>query len=375
MITIQNVTICTFFDGGMGMKRIARWIGLGISLLAITAVFTQDSAMQVSANQKKEISFIANRISEEELQNIRHSAKSVSNKDLVLIDNAFVATVAQLKEEKAKLTENTVVQEEQMVPLEATVSESTVEVVNEYIVETPYDKEIFVENGIEFHYIAADTWQGLMAVIPDPSRVFVGMPREVYDGQPGASATKIAQRYGAQFAVNGSFFVDTNYVGNGGTPLGFVFSEGKQTYGGAGTVSMILGWDAQDNFVCETMSGAQAVERGIRDAVSCNPILVQNGEVADLSTKSMTLMDCRSAVGARADGSVLILMVDGRMSHSIGATTRSMADCFISFGAVSAGNLDGGGSVSIYYSGTPLEGLSSSYGGRAVPNAICVRPE
>lgn len=345
------------------MKRIAKWIGLGISLLAITVVITQDSAMQVSASQQNEVPFIADRISEEELQN-------ASSSDLVLIDDALVATVAQLKEEKTKLAEAVIMQEEEAVPLDAAV-----EVVNEYIVETPYDKEIFVENGIEFHYIAADTWQGLMAVIPDPSRVFVGMPRATYTGEPGASATKIAQRYGAQFAVNGSFFVDTNYVGNGGTPLGFVFSEGKQTYGGAGTVSMILGWDAQDNFVCETMSGAQAVERGIRDALSCNPILVQNGAVADLSTKSMTLMDCRSAVGARADGSVLILMVDGRMSHSIGATTRSMAECFISFGAVSAGNLDGGGSVSIYYSGTPLKGLSSTYGGRAVPNAICVRPE
>lgn len=347
------------------MKKLARWVGLGISLVAITVVVTQDSAMQVSASQVNEIKFIANRISEEELQ------ISVGD-DLVLIDDALVASVAQIKEEKANLTEQVMMQED-AVPLEATVSE--VEVINEYIVETPYDKEIFVENGIEFHYIAADTWQGLMAVIPDPSRIFVGMPRSAYNGEPGASATKIAQRYGAQFAVNGSFFVDTNYVGNGGTPLGFVFSEGKQTYGGAGTVSMMLGWDAQDNFICETMSGAQAVERGIRDALSCNPILVQNGAVADLSSKSMTLMDCRSAVGARADGSVLILMVDGRMSHSIGATTRSMAECFISFGAVSAGNLDGGGSVSIYYNGTPLKGLSSSYGGRAVPNAICVRPE
>lgn len=346
------------------MKKIARWIGLGLGMLAITVVFTQDSAMQVSASQEKKVSFIANRISDEELKNVQKSTKVASNGDLVLIDDELVATATKIKEQKAQLEKEVTLQEKQ-----------PVEIVNEYIVETPYDKEIFVENGIEFHYIAADTWQGLMAVVKDPARVFVGMPREAYDGQPGASATKIAQRYGAQFAVNGSFFVDTNYVGNGGTPLGFVFSEGKQTYGGAGTVSMILGWDSQDNFICETMSGAQAVERGIRDAVSCNPILVQNGAIADLSTKSMTLMDCRSAVGARADGSILILMVDGRMSHSIGATTRSMAECFISFGAVSAGNLDGGGSVSIYYNGTPLKGLSSSYGGRAVPNAICVRPE
>ena len=86
-------------------------------------------------------------------------------------------------------------------------------------------------------------------------------------------------------------------------------------------------------------------------------------------------MDARSAIGARADGCVLILMVDGRMSHSIGATTQSLADCMLSFGAMNAGCLDGGGSVSIYYDGTQIEGLSSIYGSRAVPNCICVSYE
>lgn len=243
-----------------------------------------------------------------------------------------------------------------------------------YIVETPYDKSIFVENGLEFHYVAGDTWQGLMTVVADPSRVFVGTCRDTYNGSAGANAKAIAARYGAMFSVNGAFFVDTNYAGNGGTPKGFVFSEGQQKYGGSGTVYNLMGLDADNRFVCEPMTGAQAKARGIRDGVTCNPILVQNGTVANLNTKNTTLMDARCAVGARADGAVLILMVDGRMPHSIGATTGDLADCMISFGAVSAGNLDGGGSVSMYYSGTPFEGLSSVYGARPVPNAICVRP-
>jgi len=263
---------------------------------------------------------------------------------------------------------------------EVTAAEETAQTVtsltaNGYIVETPYDKSIVTENGLEFHFVAGDTWQGLMTVVADPSRVFVGTPRDTYNGGAGSNATKIAARYGALFAVNGAFFVDTDLHGNGGTPIGFVFSEGQQKYGGSGTAYNLMGLDSNNQFVCEAMTGAQAVARGIRDAVTCNPILVQNGAVADLSTKNTTLMDGRCAVGARADGSILILMVDGRMPHSIGATTRDLADCMISFGAVSAGNLDGGGSLSIYYGGqTSLAGLSSVYGSRAVPNAICVRP-
>lgn len=244
-----------------------------------------------------------------------------------------------------------------------------------YVVSSPYDKFVVSENGMEFHYVAGDTWQGLMVVVLDPSRVFVGVPRDKYDGGSGASATRVAQRYGAQFAVNGSFFVDTNLHGNGGTPIGFVFSLGQMKYGTAGQANNVMGLDVNNKFVCGYMTGQQALNAGIRDAVTCSPILVQNGQVGNLSVKSTTLMDARTCVGARADGSILILSVDGRMSHSIGATTASLADCFLSFGAVNAGNLDGGGSTSIYYSGpTPIMGLSNSRGGRPSPEAICVKP-
>lgn len=245
----------------------------------------------------------------------------------------------------------------------------------QYIVQTPYDKGIFIENGIEFHYVAGDTWQGLMLVIPDASRVFVGTPRDTYDGSAGANATTIATRYGALAAVNGAFFVDENYVGNGGTPIGVVFSEGVMKYGDTKSVWNVMGFDANNNFVCEPMTGAQALERGIRDAVHCKPILVQNGQVTNLKGASTTLMDARTAVGARADGCVLLLQIDGRMAHSIGATTKDMAECMIAFGAVSAGNLDGGGSVSNYYNGGKLPGIVSSYGKRRGPNAFCVRYE
>ncbi len=245
----------------------------------------------------------------------------------------------------------------------------------QYIVETPYDKAIFIENGIEFHQVAGDTWQGLMMVIPDASRVFVGTPKDNYDGSAGANATTIATRYGALAAVNGAFFVDENFVGNGGTPIGVVFSEGAMKYGDTTNVWNVMGFDVNHNFVCEPMTGAQALERGIRDAVHCKPILVQNGQVTDLSGASKTLMDARTAIGARADGSVLFLQIDGRMAHSIGATTKDIADCMIAFGAVSAGNLDGGGSVSNYYNGGNLPGIASSYGKRRGPNAFCVRYE
>lgn len=299
-------------------------------------------------------------------------AAAVKNQGVMVPEEQVMPVVNEVAEVKLPLPMTEKVDEEK--PTE-TETEIITETEPKYIVETPYDKSIFAENGMEFHYVAGDTWQGLMVIVKDPSRVFVGMPRDNYTGAAGANATFIGQRYNAMYAVNGAFFVDTDLHGNGGTPIGFVFSEGKQKAGGSGAAYPLMGLTNDNQFVCEVMTGAQAVSRGVRDAVSCGPILVQNGAVGDLSSKSTTLMDARTAVGARADGCILILQVDGRMSHSIGATTRDLAECMISFGAVSAGNLDGGGSVSNYYTGTPIQGLSSKYGSRAVPNAICVRPE
>lgn len=270
-------------------------------------------------------------------------------------------------------TEEAVILEEESVPSEEAIEEEEPE--EQYIVETKYDKQIFVENGIEFHLIAGDTWQGSMMVIPDASRVFIGTPRDTYTGAAGMNVPTIVERYeNVIAAVNGTFFVDTNQVGNGGTPIGFVFSQGEQKYGGNGTFRLI-GLNQDNQIVCGVMSGQEAIDAGVRDALTCNPILVQDGAIGDLSTMGQTLRDARTAIGGRADGAFLILTIDGRMPHSIGASTQDEADVMLAFGAVAAGNLDGGGSVGLYYTGTPLEGVASVLGTRPVPNAVCVLAE
>lgn len=302
-----------------------------------------------------------------------------------IISGLFLWKISKKKQEETvqvqaeelsteEVSEEAIVLEEETVPNEETIEEET-EPEEQYIVETKYDKQIIVENGIEFHMIAGDTWQGCMMVIPDASRVFIGTPRDSYTGQPGMNVPSIVERYeNVIAAVNGAFFVDTNQVGNGGTPIGFVFSQGEQKYGGNGKYRLI-GLDQNNQIVCGIMTGQEAIDAGVRDALTCNPILVQNGELGDLSTMGQTLRDARTAIGGREDGAFLILTMDGRMAHSIGASTQDEADVMLAFGAVAAGNLDGGGSVGLYYTGTPLEGVAGVLGTRPVPNAVCVSGE
>lgn len=242
-----------------------------------------------------------------------------------------------------------------------------------FIVETSYDTNIYVENGIEFHEIKGATFEGIMAVVEDPSRVFIGASRDRYDGSAGLSVPEIADKYGAILATNGAFFEDTGGVGNGGIPLGFVFSEGEEKYGGTGTVYNMLGFNQEGVLICGRMTGQQAINYGIRDGLSCNPFLIINGEMVNVSGTGGGL-NPRTALGQRADGAVLMLVIDGRMATSLGASMVDVADVMYAFGAVNAGNLDGGGSSVLYYNKEIKNVVMSVYGARGIPDAVCVRP-
>ena len=58
----------------------------------------------------------------------------------------------------------------------------------------------------------------------------------------------------------------------------------------------------------------------------------------------------RTAIGQRADGSVLLLVTDGRgASGHLGATAADLLNIMLEYEAVNAANLDGGSSSAMYY--------------------------
>ena len=57
----------------------------------------------------------------------------------------------------------------------------------------------------------------------------------------------------------------------------------------------------------------------------------------------------RTAIGQRADGTVILLVTDGRSASSLGATHNDVIDIMVDYGAVVAGMLDGGSSAMMYY--------------------------
>ena len=79
-------------------------------------------------------------------------------------------------------------------------------------------------------------------------------------------------------------------------------------------------------------------------------VLMENGAVTDSAEWDRTISGAnpRTAVGVKADGSAVLLVVDGRRSsYSNGASLSSVSEALLSAGCVSAMNLDGGGSSSM----------------------------
>lgn len=234
------------------------------------------------------------------------------------------------------------------------------------------DDGVIYADGMEFHPVSGATYSGTMIVINDPSRVFVGTSADTYDGSAGLSVPDICERYNATAASNAGGFEDIGGVGNGGTPLGIVISEGELKYGDLNTSYEIIGFDENDYFIIGNMTAKEALDSGIRDAVSWGPLLIVNGIPANV-TGTGGGVNPRTAIGQRADGAVLLLIIDGRQTHSLGATLNDLINVFVEFDAVNAANLDGGGSTVFYYGGEIYNKISSIYGARGVPTAIVIK--
>ena len=230
------------------------------------------------------------------------------------------------------------------------------------------------ENGIEIYAVKGGTYTGYMMIVLDPSRVTCGTCRDKFTNQAGLQLKEIAQRYNAVAAINGGGFEDTGGVGNGGMPIGLVISDGEvmHTRGGSDSFYATVGFTRDNVMIIDKMSAKEAQSKGIRDAMTFGPRLIVNGEPATVKGLSSGL-NPRTAIGQRADGAVLMLVIEGRQASSLGATYSDLIKLMLEYGAVNAINLDGGSSSLMYYKGDYLNSGVVLTGSRNMPTAFIVR--
>ena len=229
------------------------------------------------------------------------------------------------------------------------------------------------EDDIVVDELRGATYHGWMMIVKDPSRVFLGVCRMRFsDDYAGLRLPDLAKKYDAVAGINGGAFADPNGQGNGGVAVGVTFSEGQATNAYATTDYTMAGFDQNNVLIVGKLSKAQAEERGIRDSAAFGPALVVNGEPAQFSGVGSGL-NPRTAIGQRADGAVLMLVVDGRQVNSPGASMADLVEIMVRYGAVNACNLDGGSSSNMYYNGEMLNDGVAITGSRRIPTAFLVR--
>ena len=113
------------------------------------------------------------------------------------------------------------------------------------------------------------------------------------------------------------------------------------------------------------------------DFYGAGPQLVANGVVSVTSQAEHIANDIangrapRTAVGIKSDGHILLMVADGRQSHSIGASLVEMGQLMVKYGAVKAVNYDGGGSSEMVVNNR-IVNRPSDGNERSIGNALLV---
>ena len=225
------------------------------------------------------------------------------------------------------------------------------------------------EEAIALYPVSGSTYKGYVMIVKDPSRVFLGVTSPQFNNR-GMSIDVLAEKYGAVGGINASGFEDEGGVGDGGQPLGMVISEGEILR--SDSSKTIAAFDKNDILHVGKFTKEEAQALGLRDGAGWGPALVINGEPAEITSTS-TGLNPRTAIGQRADGAVIMVVLDGRHPSCLGGTYMDLIEILMRFGAVNACNLDGGYSSIMYYEGRRVSDVTSMDRSRKIPTAFLIR--
>lgn len=232
--------------------------------------------------------------------------------------------------------------------------------IDENLIETNVDK---TKELIEIHEVNGNNFEGKMMVVNDPSKISLATTYPW--GEYGKELGVLTEDAGAIAGVNGGIYYSSG--NKGGRPLGVTVSNGEIQDISLGLVGLyLIGFDENNLLRIISLDGMNKANveeliktEKIRDAVAFQEEssdknnhfvkLIINGEKRELNGMGSGA-NPRTAIGQRKDGSVLILVTDGRGKNGhLGATASDIIDIMAEYGAVNAANLDGGSSSSLYY--------------------------
>jgi exopolysaccharide biosynthesis protein len=225
--------------------------------------------------------------------------------------------------------------------------------------------------GVSLRPVTGDHYRGWVVLVHNPAMLHVALTSRL--GKVGEQTSAFGRQAGAIAAINGGGFSDPEGEGTGGLPTGLTVVDGHaMTFPDDGS-DYVIGFDARGRLLAGKWTLAQARALGLREAVSFKPLLVVDGKPQITAGDGGWGIAGRTAIGQRADGTVIFAVLDGRQPASLGATLRQVQDLMLAEGAVTAANLDGGSSTTLWYRGRVVNHpCCSPDGERYIPTAWLV---
>jgi exopolysaccharide biosynthesis protein len=230
-------------------------------------------------------------------------------------------------------------------------------------------------DGVRIETVYGQSFRGKVMLIRDPSRVFVGTSSDFKNaGVSGIRVLQAVANYEAAGGINGGGFFDDGTAVTGNLPLTFTMSEGKVVYGNLARKEWTIGLTHDDVLVVGQMTGQQALDQNMRDCVSFEYgySLIVNGMPSTITGEGNLGRNPRTAIGQRADGVVVMVVIDGRQASSVGGDYADLIDIFMQYGAINAANLDGGTSTIMVYN-SEVVNVPSNLVGRLMPTFFLIK--
>lgn len=226
------------------------------------------------------------------------------------------------------------------------------------------------QNGILLIRVVLDgdgnNSRGVLAICKDASQLRLCAASTLPDS--GETAGDICRESGGLLALTGSAFLDDG-SSDGGIISGLAICSGTSlgtAMGAAGDKRLELRQDDRMYVV----DSADPVGEGTRDTCEFGPAVIVDGKnVAESS--SWNTPQPRAVIGQSDRLETMMVVIEGRLTDSMGCGIAPIAEKLLEYGCVQAMNLDGGTSAILYYKGAYITRCSNTAlpEGRKLPTA------
>ena len=224
------------------------------------------------------------------------------------------------------------------------------------------------------------TWYLADIVLNEGSSLYTVSWNEDKPGKTNGLPQDMADRVHAVYAQSGDFYsyrvANDRYPGN-------IVRDGKVLYNKSysklidaipnlANMAIYPSGKAEVSEAWE-VSAKEYVQKGATTVLAFGPLLLRDGEIQDVDKDEYNHQEPRSCLGIIEPGHYVGLLVEGRKSHSDGATLTQCAELLADYGAWDAINLDGGNTAAMLFMGesvqlTEMGGVDTN--DRAIPDII-----